>query len=183
MNTQRIHNLVAIDLAMHQTGIAVFESEPGDTLHWKLKDTLTIKDLLNGEKYEEGSSRQLILALKTIIGKYHTLDYADWIWVEYNPQDINKALEKFQLSVGAMLVQYKSSTEFVCANHWLAVANHLAPVKRSSFPEGRAGNKKWIAECCKKLFPDYEFGSQDEMDATLMGWTMIQEYLQKQIAL
>ena len=173
------HNLIAIDLAMHQTGITVFESTNDELTQWKIHTTITIKDLLNGEKFQEGSTRQLGLAFETLMEAYHAMNYCDIIWVEYNGEEINKSLEKFQLCIGSMLFSYKSATEFVNATHWMALADKYAPEHRKTFPAGREGNKKWIRANCLKLFPDYKFNSQDEMDSTLMGWTMIQDYLSK----
>lgn len=172
------HNLIAIDLAMHQTGIAVFRSTNDELTQWELKETITIKDVINGEKFQEGDVRQLVLGFNNIIQAY-PVQYSDIVWVEYNPEDINKALEKFQLCIGSMILQYKSATELVNANHWMAVANKYCDYKRKTFPAGREGNKKWILANCTKLFPDHHFASQDEADASFMGWTMIQDYLAK----
>jgi hypothetical protein len=52
------------------------------------------------------------------------------------------------------------------------VADDYFAIKRNKYPNDRNGNKKWISDLAiSQLVGTHQYGSQDEMDATVMGIT------------
>ena len=156
--------LISLDLAVHQTGIAIFDDR-------KLVGTYTLKHTLKGT-YNPMDCDQLLDELVNrepkSEGLLNLLPKDAYIIIEYNTELQALHLVEFDLELKGLLIGLGYHILLINTNHWMRVASNYA-IRRDEFPPGRDGNKAWIAELCKFLYPNHEFKSQDELDATLMG--------------
>lgn len=157
--------LISIDLAIRQTGIAYFDA----TGH--LVNTVTIPKTL-GTRYKVLDLVELASMSSPIgFGKY--LEKGVPIIVEWNTSALSHLLEKFTISAISYWYGLGYDVIPVQANHWIKVADRVYAVKRNKYPPGRENNKRWIHELASRFWPKWEFKSQDEMDAAVMGITYL----------
>ena len=158
-------NLISVDLAMHQTGLAFFH----DT---ELINTQTLEETIKG-KYQELNIEQLEELKGTLLPFLSDYKEQALVLVEWTPQDINKRLEKYQISVISYLAGLGYKVLPINADRWLRILNNMVPIKRDKYPAGRQGNKDWLVALTKHIgaLKEYAFKSQDEIDATMMGLT------------
>ena len=156
-------NLISVDLAMHQTGLAFFDGK-------SLINTNTMKDTIKG-KYQELNIEQLEGLKDTLLSFISPYKEQATILLEWTPEDINKRLERYQISVISYLAGLGYKVIPINANRWLRILDDLVPIKRDSYKAGREGNKEWLVALTKHIFKTYQFQSQDEIDATMMGLT------------
>lgn len=153
--------LISVDLAIRQTGIAVFT----DT---HLDYTATIPETL-GAIYKPLDMHQLEDGLEADRGLMSFLDKNATIIIEYNTHVRSPKLLQFVLEVKGYLIGKGYHPILINSNHWMALADKFFAIKRHSFPSGRDYNKLWIKKIADHIIPKYPFKSQDEIDATVMG--------------
>lgn len=170
--------IFSIDLAIHQTGIAVFEVKD---------DFLTSppalpKLLYTATKKETLGSAYKVLDLVQLRKMESTNGFLWWlknecnmkqdiILVEWNPSSLSHLLEKFTISVVSYLCGLGYHVIPIQANRWMTIADALYVIKRNKYEDTREGNKKWISDLATNFFPTFHFSTQDEKDATVMGVT------------
>lgn len=157
--------LISIDLAIRQTGIAVFTDRHLDL-------TATIKQTL-GKVYSPLDVQQLKIAFMNVDGLGKYLDKNARILIEYNTINNSQKLTDFALEVKGYLLGQGYDVIMINANHWMRLADKWLALKRNNYPSGRENNKIWIRALADHIFPDHKFNSQDEMDATIMGATYL----------
>lgn len=173
--------IVSIDLAIHQTGVAVFAVKDDFLTVFSMPHmefTKTIKDTY-GAKYKILDHTQFMKLEKDGFFKYLAdlrIMFAtnEIIWlIEWNPSELSHLLEKFTISVVSYLWGKGYNVIPIQANRWFDVADKTYALKRDKYPSTRAGNKMWIADVCHVFWPKYQFQSQDEEDASLMALTFL----------
>ena len=157
--------LVSIDLAIRQTGIAVFTNRHLDL-------TATIPQTL-GKKYNPLDVQELKVAFLQPEGLSKYLDKKARIIIEYNTIINSHKLTDFALEVKGYLLGQGYDVVMINANHWMKAADKWLAIKRNTYPSGREHNKEWIKALVDHIFPNHKFMSQDEMDAALMGATYL----------
>ena len=173
--------IVSIDLAIHQSGVAVFAVKDDFLTVFsmpKMEFTTTIKDTY-GSKYKILDHTQFRKLEANGFFKYledlkKMFEANEIIWlVEWNPCELSQLLEKFTISVVSYLWGKGYNVIPIQANRWFDVADKTYALKRDKYPSTREGNKKWIADVCAVFWPRYTFKSQDEEDASLMALTFL----------
>ena len=168
--------IISIDLAIHQTGIAVFEAKDDF-----LTSPAVPKLLYTATKKETLGSAYKILDLLQLRKMEVTNGFLYWlkneykegdiILVEWNPSSLSHLLEKFTISVVSYLWGLGYHVIPIQANRWMNIANAIYVIKRDKYGDGREENKKWISDLATTFFPAWHFATQDEKDATIMGLT------------
>lgn len=154
--------LISVDLAIRQTGIAVFDGP-------HLVYTATIEKTL-GSVYKPLDCYQLEDGLYKEGGLMSYLDKDAVILIEFNEMTKGKpSLIEFALEVKGYLIGKGYHVIMINANHWMKVADRMLAIKRRTCPAGREYNKLWIKKECEHIYPKFPFKTQDEMDAALMG--------------
>ena len=153
--------LISVDLAIRQTGIAVFTNQ-------HLDYTATIPDTL-GQTYKPLDCYELEDGLNKENGLMSYLSKDATIIIEYNTNIRSPKLLEFVLEVKGYLIGKDYHIIMINSTHWMSIADKYFAVKRRTFPTGREYNKMWIKKLADHMRPKYPFKSQDEIDATVMG--------------
>ena len=158
---EKKEKLISIDLAIRQTGIAVFTGRHLDA-------TATIEHTL-GALYNPIDVVSLKKAFSDAngIGKYLNKDAR--IIIEFNTQVRSTKLLMFAVEVKGYLLGQGYDVLMLNANHWMSIADRMLALKRNHWASGRENNKLWLKALSEHLFPNWKFNSQDEIDATIMG--------------
>lgn len=168
--------IISIDLAIHQTGVSILTVPPSGVPGPKLtlQGTITFKETL-GSKYKVLDWLQLHKMEQPggfLNWLYRMYEVGDIILIEWNPSSLSHLLEKFTIEVVSYLWGKGYKVVPMQANRWMNVADDYFAIKRSKYPNDRNGNKKWISDLAiSQLVGVHQYGSQDEMDATVMGIT------------
>ena len=158
--------LLSIDLSTKQVGFALLENT-------HLKDATTIKRICDDNIYQIGNQRAIIHAyfnIKDIFEEWKCdCMIIEWAIIKTTP----KYAPFCQAIICLLEMKYPGKVIPINEAKWLAEANKTFSIKRNQFATGRKENKAWIAALAKHYEPDYEFKSQDEKDAFVMGLTYL----------
>ena len=157
--------LISIDLAIRQTGIAYLD------VNGNLIKAITIPHTL-AMNYKVLDLEELA-SMASPIGFGQYIEKGTPIVVEWNTSSLSHLLEKFTISVVSYWYGLGYTVIPIQANHWMKIADRVYAIKRNKYPPGRENNKKWVKDLATKFWPNHEFHSQDEMDASVMGLTYL----------
>ena len=158
--------LLSIDLSTKQVGFALIENT-------HLKDARTIERICDDNIYQIGNQIAIIHAffnIKRIFEEWKCDGIIiEWAMIKTTP----KYVAFCQAIMCALEMKYPGKITPINEAKWLAEANKTFSIKRNQFQDGRKGNKAWIAALAKHYAPQYNFKSQDEKDAFVMGLTYL----------
>lgn len=160
--------ILSIDLSTKQTGLVLMDDGPDILL------SSTIPQICGDRIYQIGDIRAVKNAVTNILTYIAQVDGADLILIE---EAVIKTTPKYIAFCEAVINRLEqvlpNKVKGINAARWLPLAQKTFHIKRQSFPKGRAGDKKWLASIAEENNEQYTFGSQDEKDAYVMGWTYL----------
>lgn len=158
--------LLSIDLSTKQVGIALLENG-------NLQKTWTIKKICDYHVYQIGNNEAIFAACRNIKRVFEAWMcdkmIIEWAVIPKTP----KYAAFCQAVISVLAAEYTNKVIGINEAKWLAEANRTFSIKRNQFENGRKGNKEWIAALAKNYEPQFEFKSQDEKDAFVMGLTFL----------
>ena len=158
--------LLSIDLSTKQVGFALIENT-------HLKDAKTIKRICDDNIYQIANQTAIIHAwfnINRIFEEWKCdVMIIEWAIIKTTP----KYVAFCQAIMCLLEMKYPGKVIPINEAKWLAEANKTFSIKRNQFANGRKGNKAWITALAKHYEPNYEFKSQDEKDALVMGLTYL----------
>ena len=158
--------LLSIDLATKQVGVALLENG-------HLQKTWTIEKICDYHVYQIGDNEAIFAACLNIKRVFEAW-MCDKMIIEWAViTTIPKYAAFCQAVISVLAAEYPDKVIGINEAKWLAEANKTFSIKRNQFENGRKGNKAWITALAKHYTPEYNFKSQDEKDAFVMGLTYL----------
>ena len=160
--------ILSIDLSTKQTGFVLMDDGPEIFL------SSTIPQICGDRIYQIGDIQAVKYAVANILTYIAQVDGADLILIE---EAVIKTTPKYIAFCEAVINRLEqvlpNKVKGINAARWLPLAQKTFIPKRNTFPKGRAGDKQWLARIADGNYDQYTFGSQDEKDAYVMGWTYV----------